>query len=72
MLIERGCGGYTTTEAKAKALLASWGSKNPLIVKCTKVMKSTEAVVSVQDATAIFEQNQKTNMLPQAKVVFVL
>jgi len=72
MLIERGCGGYTTTQAKAKALLASWGSKNPLVVKCSKVMKNTEAVVSVQDATTIFEQNQKTNMLPQAKVVFVL
>lgn len=72
MLIERGCGGYTTTEAKAKALLASWGSTNPLIVKCSKVMRNTEAVVSVQDATMIFEQNQKTNMLPQAKVVFVL
>lgn len=72
MLIERGCGGYTTTQDKAKALLASWGSKTPLVVKCTKVMKGTEAVVSVKDATVIFEQNQKTNMLPQAKVVFVL
>lgn len=72
MLIERGCGGYTTTQDKAKALLASWGSKAPLVVKCTKVVKGTEAVVSVQDATVIFEQNQKTNMLPQAKVVFVL
>lgn len=72
MLIERGCGGYTTTEDKAKALLASWGSKSPLIVKCIAVEKGTEAVVSVKDATVIFEQNQKSNMLPQAKVVFVL
>lgn len=72
MLIERGCGGYTTTEEKAKALLDSWGSKSPLIVKCVGVQKGTEAVVSVKDATVIFEQNQKTNMLPQAKVVFVL
>jgi len=72
MLIERGCGSYTTTQAKAEALLGSWGSKTPLVVKCTKVVKGTEAVVSVKDATVIFEQNQKTNMLPQAKVVFVL
>jgi hypothetical protein len=72
MLIERGCGGYTTTQDKAKALLASWGSKSPLVVKCVKVMKGTEAVISVKDATVIFEQDQKTNMLPQAKVVFVL
>lgn len=72
MLIERGCGGYTTTEDKAKALLATWGSKTPMIIKCTKVMKGTEAVVSVKDATLIFEQNQKANILPQAKVVFVL
>lgn len=72
MLIERGCGGYTTTQDKAKALLASWGSAAPLVVKCVKVMKGTEAVISVKDATLIFEQDQKTNMLPQAKVVFVL
>ncbi len=72
LLIERGCGGYTTTQDKAKALLASWGSKSPLVIKCTKVMKGTEAVVSLKDATMIFEQNQKTNMLSQAKVVFVL
>lgn len=72
MLIERGCGGYTTTQDKAKALLATWGAKQPMVVKCTKVMKGTEAVVSVKDATMIFEQNQKTNILPQAKVVFVL
>jgi len=72
MLIERGCGGYTTTEDKAKALLASWGSKSPLVVKCVRVQRGTEAVVSVQDATIIFEQNKMSNMLPQAKVVFVL
>jgi len=72
MLIERGCGGYTTSEAKAKALLATWGSKNPMIVKCTEVVRSTEAVVSTSDATTIFEQDQKSNILPQAKVVFVL
>ena len=72
MLIERGCGGYTTTEDKAKTLLATWGSKNPLVVKCVKVVRGTEAVVSPDDATTIFEQNQKSNILSQAKVVFVL
>ncbi|MGE4194223.1 MAG: hypothetical protein AB7E51_12600 [Pseudodesulfovibrio sp.] len=72
MLIERGCGGYTTTEIKAKTLLQSWGSTSPLVVKCVKVQKGTEAVVSVQDATVIFEQDQKSNILSQAKVVFVL
>jgi hypothetical protein len=42
------------------------------VVKCVKVQKGTEAVVSVQDATVIFEQDQKSNILSQAKVVFVL
>ncbi len=72
LLIERGCGGYTTTPEKAKALLASWGCKNPMTVTCTKVSKGTEAVVSQEDATAIFDQSQKSNMLPEARVVFVL
>ncbi len=72
MLIERGCGGYTTTEAKAKALLKTWGCTNPIIITSTKVMKGSEVIVTKEDAEAIFSQNQKNNFFSQAKVVFVL
>lgn len=72
MLIERGCGGYTTTESKAKALLKTWGCTNPLIVKSEKIMKGSEVIVTKDDAEEIFSQNQKSDFLSQAKVVFVL
>ncbi|MCG8531437.1 MAG: hypothetical protein MI749_12325 [Desulfovibrionales bacterium] len=72
MLIERGCGGYTSSEAKAKAKLKTWGCSNPLVVKCSKVQKRTEVIISTKDAETIFSQNQKNNFFSQAKVVFVL
>ena len=72
MLVERGCGGFTTDENKAKVLLESWGSKFPLTIKCTKVINYTDAVVSDKDATVVYVNDQKTNMLAQARVVFLL
>lgn len=72
VLIERGCGGYTTDLQKAKALLESWGSKSPMILKGKTVQNVTDAVVSVDDAAAVFAYDQQYNMLAQARVVFVL
>ncbi|WP_034623661.1 hypothetical protein [Maridesulfovibrio hydrothermalis] len=72
VLIERGCGGYTTDLQKAKALLESWGSKSPMVLKGKTVQNVTDAVVSVDDAAAVFAYDQKYNMLAQARVVFVL
>ncbi|MBI9112793.1 hypothetical protein [Maridesulfovibrio ferrireducens] len=72
VLIERGCGGYTTDLQKAKALLESWGSKSPLILNGKTVQNVTDAVVSSDDATAVFAYDQKYNILAQARVVFVL
>jgi len=72
VLIERGCGGYTTDLQKAKALLASWGSKSPMVLKGKTVQNVTDAVVSVDDAAAVFAYDQQYNMLAQARVVFVL
>ena len=72
ILIERGCGGFTTELGKAKALLASWGSKNPMVVKAVGVYKSTDAEVSSDDAAAIFVHDQKSNFLAEARVVFLL
>ena len=72
ILVERGCGGFTTDLGKAKALLSSWGSKNPMVVKAVGVYKYTDAEVSSDDAAAIYVHNQKSNFLAEAKVVFLL
>ena len=72
VLVERGCGGFTTDPGKAKALLESWGSKKPLIIKGIGVVKMTNAKVSPDDAAAIYLSDQKSNLLAQAKVVFLL
>jgi len=72
VLVERGCGGFTTDPGKAKALLESWGSKKPLIIKGVGVVKMTNAKVSPDDAAAIYLSDQKNNLLAQAKVVFLL
>lgn len=72
VLIERGCGGYTTDLQKARALLESWGSKSPMVLKGKTVQNVTDAVVSVEDAATVFAYDQKYNLLAQARVVFVL
>ena len=72
VLLERGCGGFTNDEKKAKALLQTWGANNPMFIKAKGVVKFTDAQVDADEAAAIFTHNQKTNFLAQAKVVFVL
>nr|WP_203544812.1 hypothetical protein [Desulfovibrio sp. JC010] len=72
VLIERGCGGYTTDLQKARALLESWGSKSPMVLTGKTVQNVTDAVVSVEDAATVFAYDQKYNLLAQARVVFVL
>lgn len=72
VLIERGCGGYTTDVQKAKALLSSWGCNSPIVIKGEAVENVTDAVVSANDAATVFVNDQKYNILAQAKVVFVL
>ncbi|MCD6490330.1 MAG: hypothetical protein J7K20_06370 [Thermodesulfobacterium sp.] len=72
VLVERGCGGFTNNLDKAKALLKTWGSNNPMFIKAVGVVKLTDVKVSEDDAAAIFIHNQKTQFLNQAKVVFLL
>ena len=72
VLVERGCGGFTTDAGKAKALLQSWGSQNPMEVKVKAVVKLTDAQVGTDDAAAIYVHDQKSSILAQAKVVFLL
>ena len=72
ILVERGCGGFTTDEGKAKALLESWGSKSPMVIKGTGVAKLTNAQITGDDASAVYVHDQKSNLLAQARVVFLL
>lgn len=72
VLVERGCGGFTNDETKAKALLRTWGAKNPTKVVAVKVMKNTDVAVSKDDAALIFVNNESTQFLNQARVVFLL
>ena len=72
ILVERGCGGFTTDPNKAKALLESWGSVKPMTVKGIGVIKTTNAKVSGDDAAAIYVHDKKSNLLANAKVVFLL
>lgn len=72
VLVERGCGGFTTDDGKAKALLDTWGSKNPMMIRCVDVANFTEAKISKDDAAAVYVHDQKSNLLAQARVVFLL
>ena len=72
ILVERGCGGFTTDPGKAKALLESWGSKKPMMLKGVGVVKMTNAKISVDDAAAIYVHDKKSHLLAEARVVFLL
>jgi hypothetical protein len=72
ILAKKGCGDYTSDLGKAKAIAASHGAKHPLVIKAAGVTRSTDATVSEADATVIFTENQRSNFLEGAQVVFVL
>jgi hypothetical protein len=72
VLVERGCGEYTNSVAKAKAVLESRGVKNPLVVKAAGTASPTDLKVTNEDSVRIFSANQKAEFLANAKVAFVL
>ena len=72
ILIERGCGGYTTDLKKAKAMLGFWGSKRPMILKCIGVDDLTDAKIDASDAENLYRHDQETTLLAQARVVFIM
>ncbi len=67
ILVERGCGGFTTEISKAKALFKSWGSQELLIVKAIGVYKSTDALISSDNASAIYVHDQKATFSPKPR-----
>lgn len=72
VLVERGCGGYTNQIEKGTGLLAVWGSMHPRQITALEVRKGTDVVISAKDAAEVFSNNEKTNFLSQAKVVFLI
>ena len=72
ILAARGGAGYARNVDDAKALLATWGSRNPLVVKGIKIEKFTDIRVSDADAETIYKLDKKANILGRARVVFVL
>jgi hypothetical protein len=72
ILVERGTGGFTNQEGKAKGLLASWNGLRPLVVNAVDTKQGTDAVISDSDAATLLSADQKNSFLSQAKVVFVI
>ncbi len=72
VLVEHGCGEYTNSVEKAKAVLLSRGVKNPLVVRASGVEGSSDLKVSDSDAVNLFTANQQGGFLSDAKVAFVL
>jgi hypothetical protein len=72
VLVDRGCGGFTNSEAKAKALLSSWGAKNPMYIKAKGVSNNTDIQIDADAASAIFTHDKKGNFMAQANVVFIV
>lgn len=72
VLIERGCGAFTTDLNKAKAMLAQWGSACPLVLTPTDIDQETDVRLSEEDAAALLAHDEQSAMLAQAKVVYVL
>lgn len=72
VLVEHGCGEYTNTVEKAREALGKRGVKNPLTVKATGVVSSSDLRISDDDAVKVFSANQKGNFLSEARVAFVL
>ena len=72
VLVERGCGGFTTDLNKAKAMLAQWGSTCPLVLTPTGIDQDTDVRLSEDDAAALLAHDQQSALLAQAKVVYLL
>lgn len=72
VLVERGCGGFTTDPNKAKALLESWGSKNPMTLTGVGVLHMTNARITPDDASAVYVHDKQSGLLANARVVFLL
>lgn len=72
VLTGSGLTAYTNAINEAKTLLSKKGSVNPLVVKASGVVGTTDAELGPIEAAAVFYSNQASRYLEAAKVVFVL
>ncbi|MGE4299021.1 MAG: hypothetical protein AB7E47_13425 [Desulfovibrionaceae bacterium] len=71
LFADRVCGGYSASPDEAWGLLASWGSRKPLVISGVETATGTEVVISDEDAKAIMELDQKADIFSQARIVFL-
>jgi len=72
ILGKRGAAVYTDDLTKARELLGSLGSTNPLVVKAEGLSNSTDVSVGAEAASLILAADKKAKFLNGARVVFVL
>ncbi len=73
VIVERGLASYTVDINKAKAILETYGVKNPLIVKATTTTTlNSDVNIDKNSASLITQSNDDSGFLESAKIVFVL
>jgi len=73
VVVERGLAAYTIDINKAKAILETYGSKNPFIIKALALgSKKSDVKIAKKDAKILLDSDKKNGFLSAAKVVFVL
>ncbi|MGE0738962.1 hypothetical protein [Sulfurimonas sp.] len=73
VIVERGLASYTVDINKAKAILGTYGVKNPLIVKATSTTKlKSDVNIEQEIASLVVANNNKNGFLESAKIVFIL
>lgn len=72
VLVEQGCGEYTNSVDKARAALRKRGVNNPLVVSASGTVSPSDLQVSSDVALQIFNANQGTGFMADARVAFVL
>ena len=72
VIASRGAAGYTSGIDEAMSILAARGSKNPLVVKASGVVRGTDVELAPEEAVMVFSANQTGGFFEAARVVFVL
>ncbi|MDD2366141.1 MAG: hypothetical protein PHN84_08260 [Desulfuromonadaceae bacterium] len=72
VLVEQGCGEYSNSIEKARAALSVRGVTNPLVIKASGAINSSDLQVSDEVAVTVYSANQKGGFMASAKVAFVL
>jgi len=73
ILLKEGAAKFTRNVAVAKKTLNNMNSINPIIIKAKDLTDNNiDVIIEDRDAVTILIQNNETNFLSDAKVVFVV